>query len=194
MRPPQVSKLQEAPMALLKWDGYLRECLEAGGKTPNFEDRRAALLIIPSTKFKEEVFCRIPAMQESMTDASAEDQDKAYFALRAQLQKQVDMTIQWSSIGGGFAGGSGANVLPEEQGSGGGADGVGQGDSGPEDYEAFLAWRAKGKSKGKGKDPKGKGKDKEPICVNCAEKGHTIGQCTKEIVPMKDRPCLKCRK
>ena len=89
-------------MALLKWDGHLREYLEAGGKIPSFEDRRAALLIILPTKFKEEVFFRIPAMQESMIDASAEEQDRAYFALRAQLQKQVDMTIQWSNIGGGL--------------------------------------------------------------------------------------------
>ena len=101
-------------MALLKWDGHLREHLEAGGKTPSFEDRRAALLIILPPKFKEEVFFQIPAMQESMSDVTAEEQSM-YFAPRAQLQKQVDMTIQWSAIGGGLpGGGAGANVLPEE--------------------------------------------------------------------------------
>ena len=82
---------------------------------PSYDDRRAALLNILPAKFKEEVFFRIPGMQESMQDASQEEQDRAYFALRAQLQKQVDMTIQWSAIGGGLAGGnSGANVLPED--------------------------------------------------------------------------------
>ena len=70
--------------------------------------------------------------------ASAEEQDKAYFALRVQLQKQVDMTVQRSSIGGGLPGSAAANVLPEERG-GEGVAGGDQGDGGPEDYEAFLA-------------------------------------------------------
>ena len=111
-RPPQVSKLNEVPVALLKWDGILRDYLEAGGKMPSYDDRRAALLNILPQKFKEEVFLRIPGMQESMQDASQEEQGRAYFALRAQLQKQVDMTTQWAAMGGGLPGG-GVHVLPE---------------------------------------------------------------------------------
>ena len=165
---------------------------------PSYDDRRAALLNILLVKFKEEVFFRIPGMQESMQDASQEEQDRAYFALRAQLQKQVDMTIQWSAIGGGLSGGnSGANILPEDAQNGDDAINFGQdfGFGDQQDYEAFVAWRAKGKGKGKGgKDSKGKGKGKDPICINCAEKGHTIANCPKPAVPMKDRPCLRCRK
>ena len=92
------------------------------------------------------------------------------------------MTIQWSAIGGGLPGGStGANILPEEVQNGDDAITFGQ-DSGvgdQQDYEAFVAWRAKGK---------------DSICINCAEKGHTIANCPKPAVPMKDRPCLRCRK
>ena len=145
---------------------------------PSYDDRRAALLNILPLKFKEEVFSRIPGMQDSMQEASQDEQDRAYFALRAQLQKQVGMTIQWSAIGGGPPGGNaGAHVLLKELGNGDAAANSGQdfGVGDPDDYEAFAAWRAKGRGKGKGgKDAKGKGKGKDPICINCAEEGHTI--------------------
>ena len=75
------------------------------------------LNILPQ-KFKEEDFFRVPGRQHSMQEASQEEQDRAYFALSAQLQKQVDMTIQRASVGGGLAGGAGAYVLPEEPSTG----------------------------------------------------------------------------
>ena len=61
---------------------------------PSFDDRRAALLNILPLKFKEEVFFRIPGMQDSMQEASQQEHDRAYFVLRAQLQKQVDNLIR----------------------------------------------------------------------------------------------------
>ena len=77
----------------------------------------------------------------------------AYLSLRMQLQRHVDMTIQWSGMGG-LKGGSQANVLPTDnpdstnpdQGlSNSGADSQ----SAQSGYEAFVAWTAsKGKRKG----------------------------------------------
>ena len=193
-RPPTVGKLNEVPMALLKWDNVLREYIEAGGRNPTFEERKGALLNILPAKFKEEVFFRIPAMQESLIGATMEEQDKAYFTLRAQLQKQVDMTIQWASSGSS-PGGAQANVLPEGSDASYPSTGIESPAAGEateqSDYEAFLAWRAKGKGKGKG--GKGKGKGKGPICVNCGGK-HTLAQCPKPVVPMSERPCWRCGK
>ena len=48
-----------------------------------------------------------------MLGTTLQEQDQAYFNLRAQLQRQVEMTIQWSRQAG-LPGGAQANVLPTE--------------------------------------------------------------------------------
>ena len=65
-RPNTAPKLSEVLLALERWDGSLREYIEAGGQPLPFEERRAAMLNILPAKFREDVFFRIPAMQESM--------------------------------------------------------------------------------------------------------------------------------
>ena len=57
------------------------------------------LHILPA-KFHEDVFFRIPAMQEAMAGRTMEEQDLAYQTLRAQLQRQVELTTQWAVMGG----------------------------------------------------------------------------------------------
>lgn len=100
-------------IALDKLDSNLKGYIEAGGRQPTYEERRAALLTILPPKFREDVFFRIPAVMNLMVNASADEQDIAYRDLRAQLQRQVELITQWSRIGGGFPGGAqpGANVL-----------------------------------------------------------------------------------
>ena len=124
--------------------------IEARGRHPTFEERKGALLNMLPQKFKEEVFFRIPALQDSMVGATAADQDRAYFTLRAQLQRQVEMTIQWSAQHGGLPGGAQANVLPTEDLQNSNWDTTGLNITGDEekDVEAVLAWRTKGKSEG----------------------------------------------
>jgi len=72
-QPPIVNKLAEVPLALDKWDGILRGHIEAGGRPPTFEEKRAALLKLLPTKFGEDVFFRIPALHESYSDMSADE-------------------------------------------------------------------------------------------------------------------------
>lgn len=171
-------------LALDKWDGILRDYIEAGGRPPTFEEKRAALLKMLPNKFREDVFFRFPALHESYSNASADGQNFAYRTLRAQLQRQVDMILQWANIGN-LPGGSHANILPEGTMDQQGGEQAGQ------DDPAYAAW--KGKGKGKGKDGKGKAKGTDmKVCINCGGKDHTISECKKMLVPAKERPCLRC--
>ena len=87
----QVDKLKEVLIALLKCDNVPREYIEAGGRT--FDERKAALFNILPEKFKDDVFFRFPAMQETLIGATMEEQNTVDISLRAQLQKQADFTL-----------------------------------------------------------------------------------------------------
>jgi len=155
-QPPTVNKHAEVPLAPDKWDGILREHFEAGGRPLTFEEKRAALLRLLLSKFRENVFSRISALHESYFDLPADDQDFAYRTFRAQLQRQVEMTVQWANIGS-LPVGSQANIFPEGNTEQQGGEQPGQ------DDPAYAAWKGKGKGyKGKGK---GKGKDMKACTI-----------------------------
>jgi hypothetical protein len=147
-RPEVARSISEIPLALEKWDSLLREYLESGGRRLSFEERRAALLMLLPQKFREEVFFRIPAMQDMADYGLSEDaQDMAVTKLRAQVQRQAELMVQWSAMNGRPE--SGANVLT------GGENPYG----GDEDWynewcNQELLYGAKG---GKGKGGKGRG-------------------------------------
>ena len=99
--PELARSISEIPLALERWDPLLREYLESGGRRLSFEERRAALLMIPPPKFREDIFFRIPAMQDMADSGLSEDaQDLAATRLRAQVQRQAELTVQWSAVHG----------------------------------------------------------------------------------------------
>ena len=189
-RPNTAPKLSDVLLALERWDGSLREYIEAGGQPLLFEERRAATLNILPAKFREDVFFRIPAMQESMAGATMEQQDSAYHLLRAQLQRQVEMTTQWAVMAGRE---QPLHVLPGGSATGGEAESQPYDDTAVWD-DAWACFVYKGKGKGKGKSVKGKGKGKTTICSNCGSKEHWTQQCPKPAVPWAERPCHNCGK
>jgi len=120
--------------------------------------------------------------------ASADEQNFACRTLRAQLQRQVEMIVQWANIEN-LPGGCQANILLE-----GKAEQM-QNEQWGNDDAGYAAW--KGKGKGKGKDWKGKGKGKDAgakVCIDCGGKDHTISECKKTLVPINEKPCLRCLK
>ena len=124
-------------MALEKWDQALREYTEAGGRAPAFDERRSSMLAILPISFREPILFRVPGMQDAMLGATPEEQDMAYSNLRAQVQRQVELVIQWGSMMGHKIP---ANILP------GGApqeEGQPAGEWTAEDIEAFAVFKGK---------------------------------------------------
>ena len=185
-RPPTAHKLTEVLMAIEKWDGTHREYVEAGGQPLPFEERRASLLQILPPSFRQDAFFRIPAMQESHMGVSPDQQEMAYQNLKSALQRQVELSVQWPTIGQRD---QQANVL------GGESHEEGSGEPVPDKVywdDAYLCYVRKGKGKGKGKDRGDKGKGKTAKCHNCGSTGHMQAACPKPQVPWNERPCHNC--
>ena len=86
-RPVTATKLADVLMALERWDGSLREYVEAGGHRLPYEERRAAMLQILPAAFRQQAFFQIPAMmQDTMAGATVEQQEAACHTLRTTLQ------------------------------------------------------------------------------------------------------------
>ena len=98
-RPTTAAKLTDVLMAVEKWDGTLREYVEAGGQPLPSEERRAAILQILPPAFRQDAFFRIPAMQDTHLGANAEQQELAYQSLKAAVQRQVELSVQWPAMG-----------------------------------------------------------------------------------------------
>ena len=188
--------IADIPLTLEKWDSLLREYLESGGRRLSFEERRAALLMLLPQKFREEVFFRIPEMQAAADYSLSDDaQDVAVTKLRAQVQRQAELMVQWSAMNGRQ---EPAHML-------GGGDNQYGGDpywdsSNADQSQDILygakGWKGKG-GKGKGKDSGkggkgGKGKEGPPLCANCGKEGHTVAQCRLPMKPWSERPCHRC--
>ena len=80
-------------MALLRWDNTLREYVEAGGRHPTCEERKGALLNMLPQKLKEEMFFRIPVLQESMVDNTMDDR------IMHTSSFVPNCSDKWSSLG-----------------------------------------------------------------------------------------------
>ena len=159
----------------------MREYVEAGGRPPTFIEKRSALLNILPPSFRQDIFFRVPAMQDPMLNSTIDEQELAFARLKADVQRQVELTMQWSAMSHTKVP---ANVLP-----GGDPSSATPNVQSDED----LLW-LKGKGKGKFGKGKGKGGGKDPLCSNCGAKGHSSAQCPKPQVPWSERPCHRCGK
>ena len=89
-RPEMASNLREMLVALERWETLYRDCLESGGRKLSFEKKRSALLTILPVKFREEIFFRVPAMQEDYNNADESGQEAAFADLKMKVQKQAE--------------------------------------------------------------------------------------------------------
>jgi hypothetical protein len=110
----------------------------------------------------------------------------AYQNLKSALQRQVELSVQWPTIGQRD---QQTNVLGGESHEEGSGEPVHD-----EVYwdDAYLCYVRKGKGKGKGKDRGDKGKGKTAKCHNCGSTGHMQAACPKPQVPWNERPCHNC--
>ena len=100
-RPDTAGSISEIPAVLEKYDALMREYLESGGRRLSFEERRSALLEILPAKFREDIFFKVPGMQEMAdSDLSLDAQDILMDDLRAKVQRQAELVVQWASLHG----------------------------------------------------------------------------------------------
>ena len=142
----------------------LREYVESGGRNISYEEKRSALLSILPAKFREDIFFRIPAMQEAPKFTSEEAADAAAIQLRQQVQKQAELMVQWSMLNSKPE--AQANMMEGQNGSWGAEPGT-EGDE-------ELYWITEGKGK------KGQRKMKFSLRIACQFAGK-LGGCTKDV-------------
>ena len=98
-RPEEARSIAEVPMALDWWQAVYREYIESGGRWMPFEDKRLAVLQLLPARFREDMFMKLPELQDSMThDAPQDWQDVTLDRLRIKVQTQAQQIAQWSDL------------------------------------------------------------------------------------------------
>jgi len=100
-RPEVAKSISDILLTLERRDSLLRGYFESGERRLSLEERRVALVMLLPQQFREELFFRIPAMQEVADYGFSEDtQYMTVTQVRVQAQRRADLMVQWSAMNG----------------------------------------------------------------------------------------------
>ena len=167
-RPPSFRNTEAVLPGLEDWDTLLRKMREAGGELPTDRRLRDKLLEMLPADLQKEMLFRATAAPD-------------YETFREHVRSGV---VEWINIHKKV----GAHALDEA------SDDEFIAVAGRKGFSIQKQRRTNQNTKQEPKVPKRpapKAKAK-PRCTNCGSDKHTIGQCTRPIVLVSERPCFEC--